>query len=68
MIRKAIDITDADDICCKECSGVYFKQLIRIKKISALLSPTGQDIVVPVQVVQCDRCGKIDESVLAGGN
>jgi len=66
-MKRAIDITDADDVCCKECQGVYFKQLVRIKKISAILSPTGKDIVVPIQIVQCNRCGTIDESVLAGG-
>ena len=30
------------------------------------MSPTGQDVVFPVQIVKCDRCGAIDESVLAG--
>ena len=65
-MKRAIDITDADDICCKECSGVYFRQLIRLKKVSALVSPTGRDLVIPIKIVKCDRCGHIDESVLAG--
>ena len=65
-MKKIIDITDADDVCCKECNGVYFTQLVRIKKVSAIMSPTGQDVVLPVQIVKCDRCGAIDESVLAG--
>ena len=65
-MKKIIDITDADDVGCKECNGVYFTQLVRIKKVSAIMSPTGQDVVFPVQIVKCDRCGAIDESVLAG--
>ena len=37
-MKKVIDITDADDVCCPECEGVYFKQLVRIKKISAIIN------------------------------
>ena len=65
-MKKVIDITDADDVCCPECGGVYFRQLVRIKKISAIMSPTGQEVVFPVQIVKCERCGHIDESILSG--
>ena len=30
------------------------------------MSPTGQEIIFPVQIVKCDRCGAIDESILSG--
>tara|TARA_R110001583_G_scaffold58367_2_gene174113 strand:- start:432 stop:635 length:204 start_codon:yes stop_codon:yes gene_type:complete len=65
-MKKVVDITEADDVCCTKCQGVYFKQLVRIKKISAIMSPTGQEIIFPVQIVKCDRCGAIDESILSG--
>jgi hypothetical protein len=65
-MKKVIDITDAEDVCCSECGGIYFSQLVRIKRISAIMSPTGQEVVFPVQIVKCDRCGAIDESILSG--
>ena len=59
-MKKVIDITDADDVKCPECGGVYFKQLVRIKKIRAIMSPTGKQVVFPVQIVERASNGASD--------
>ena len=37
-----------------------------IKRISAIMSPNGQEGLVPVQVYSCGNCGKVPKTLLAG--
>jgi hypothetical protein len=32
-----------------------------LKKISALISPTGQEGIIPIQVFACGDCGKLKD-------
>ncbi len=54
-----IDISKADDIACEKCENLYFTPVVMVKRLSALLSPTGQEIKIPVQVLQCTSCNTI---------
>lgn len=54
-----IDLRQCADLKCSECGGVYFSILYRIKVISELLSPTGQEEYFPVKVLVCAKCGKV---------
>ena len=49
-------LTDADDAACKACGSIYFEPIFRVKRVSAFMSPTGQEIIVPVQVLRCQNC------------
>ena len=35
-----------------------------MKKISALMSPTGQEAIIPVQVFSCGNCGTVPAKML----
>jgi hypothetical protein len=37
-----------------------------IKRISPILSPTGQEALVPVQVYSCGNCGTVPKMFLEG--
>jgi hypothetical protein len=37
-----------------------------IKRISAILSPTGQEAIAPIQVYSCGNCGKVPKMFLEG--
>ena len=54
-----IDISKADDIACEKCENLYFTPVVMVKRLSALLSPTGQEVKIPVQVLQCTSCSAI---------
>jgi len=56
-----IDISKAEDIGCEKCENLYFLQVIMIKRLSALISPTGQEIKFPVQCFKCTECDHIIE-------
>ena len=55
-----IDISKADTIQCEDCGNASFIQAFFLKKISRLVSPTGQEAVIPVQVYSCGNCGHIN--------
>lgn len=61
-----VNLKDAEDIKCDECDCLYFKPAVMIKKLSALISPTGQDTMVPVQLFQCSKCGHVNQEFLSG--
>ena len=62
-----IDISKADTITCEECGNASFIQAFFLKKISALMSPTGQESIVPIQVFSCGSCGTIPKKMTQQG-
>jgi hypothetical protein len=59
-----IDISKADTITCDDCGNASFIQAFFLKKISALMSPTGKEAVVPMQVFSCGNCGSIPKNMI----
>ena len=54
-----VDLKSAETMKCAECDNTIFIQGYVIKKISPIMSPTGQEVVAPVQVFNCGNCGTI---------
>ena len=59
-----VDISSATDVACNECNTKTFDIVFLIKKLSALVSPNGQETMVPVQVFKCSDCSHINEQFL----
>ena len=59
-----IDISKADTITCDDCGNASFIQAFFLKKISAVMSPTGKEAIVPMQVFSCGNCGSIPQNML----
>ena len=59
-----IDLSKTDTIVCEECGNASFIQAFFLKKISALMSPTGKEAVVPMQVFSCGNCGSIPKNMI----
>tara|TARA_B100000902_G_scaffold65537_1_gene72072 strand:+ start:1011 stop:1247 length:237 start_codon:yes stop_codon:yes gene_type:complete len=60
-----IDPNDLSDITCQKvlesldkCGSQNFRQVFQMKKLSALMSPNGQEQVVTIPVFICDNCGE----------
>ena len=56
-----VDLTHAKDITCEKCEHTGFKQTMMLKRLSALVSPNGQESIVPVMAFACDKCSHINE-------
>tara|TARA_Y100000310_G_scaffold48229_1_gene44733 strand:- start:301 stop:585 length:285 start_codon:yes stop_codon:yes gene_type:complete len=57
--QPQFDLTTAETMKCEQCGSTLFKTAFVIKRVSAIVSPTGQEAIVPVQVYSCDGCSKV---------
>ena len=58
------DIAQAEDVTCERCENYTFEQVMLMKKVSALVSPTGKEAVVPIPTFACNACGHINKGFL----
>ena len=59
-----IDFNQTTAVKCESCGNETFQQVYRMRKLSALLSPTGQETMVPIQVFACNKCGYINDAFI----
>jgi len=64
MTIDDIDLTHAQTLECEECKCRGFKQTLMLKKLSALVSPTGKETMIPVAVFACESCSHINKEFL----
>lgn len=61
-----IDPNQLEDVGCKECGCLLFESAVRMKRISAIQSPTGKSELIQLQVNVCRDCGtEVDPNELA---
>lgn len=64
--QPQIDLSKADTIKCESCGNYLFITAHVIKRISPIMSPTGQEAMVPVQVYSCGNCGQVPKIFMEG--
>ena len=64
--QPQVDLKQADTIKCSDCNNYLFITAFVLKKLSALMSPNGQEGIVPLQVYSCGNCGKVPSGLLDG--
>ena len=62
-----IDFSQTTAEVCEKCENDTFVQVYKMRKLSALLSPTGTEAMIPVQVYTCTKCGHINKAFLPKG-
>ena len=60
-LQQQLDMSKATPIKCDNCGNSTFKQTLIISKLSALLSPTGQETIIPSAVFACEKCGHVNK-------
>ena len=55
-----MDLSKAAPMKCDKCENPTFKQTLMLHKMSALVSPTGQETIVPAAVFGCEKCGHVN--------
>ena len=63
-----VDLSKADTIKCDDCGNYLFITAHVIKRLSAIISPTGQEAMIPVQVYSCGNCGKVPDKMMPKGD
>jgi hypothetical protein len=57
--QQQVDLSQAETMKCESCQNSLFIESYVLKRISALISPTGQEGIVPIQVFACGSCGEL---------
>ena len=60
-LQQSIDMSKATPIRCEKCENSTFKQTLLVSKLSALLSPNGQETIIPTGVFACEKCGHVNQ-------
>jgi uncharacterized Zn finger protein len=56
-----MDISKATPMECEGCKNRTFKQSLMLHKFSAIMSPNGQETILPAAVFACESCGHVNE-------
>ena len=61
QMQEQIDFSKTSEICCDKCGGKTFKQTLLMRRMSALASPTGNEMIIPMAVFACENCGHVNK-------
>tara|TARA_A100001515_G_scaffold118221_1_gene100436 strand:- start:985 stop:1254 length:270 start_codon:yes stop_codon:yes gene_type:complete len=61
-----VDLREADTIKCEHCDNYLFIASTILKRLSALVSPTGEEAIIPIDVYSCGNCGQVPKDMLKG--
>lgn len=61
MLNTAKAIYKSPNVVCPKCGSKVFREAIILKKLPALVSPTGKEELYPIPVYVCDKCGTIPD-------
>ena len=59
--QKNLDLSGAENVTCDKCSYGLFETSFLVKRVTAAMSPTGQEGIIPIPVFLCKKCGHINE-------
>ena len=66
--QVSINPNDLEDVLCEKCECQSFDLAFLFKKISAVLSPSGKESLIPIQVYKCTDCGHINDGFMPKEN
>ena len=62
--QMKIDFNQTTAEVCEKCESDTFIEVLRIRKLSALLSPTGEETMIPIKTFACAKCSHINPAFL----
>ena len=62
--QMQVDMSQTTAEICEKCENDTFTQVFKMRKLSALLSPTGQESMIPIQIFACAKCGHVNKGFL----
>ncbi len=52
-----VDLSQTTEIFCEGRTNPIFVKAMRLRKLSSLLSPNGQEAIIPMETLVCGKCG-----------
>ena len=60
-LRPKVNLRECPTLSCEKCGSIYFREVIYIKKVPALMTGSSEDTTVPFPIYKCDECGHINK-------
>ena len=57
-------LSRSETVTCEKCNNYTFSQVIIVKRISPIVSPTGEEVMIPMQALSCTKCSHINKQFL----
>lgn len=61
LVRPRVDLRTCPTIKCDKCGSIYFREVVYLKFVSALMTGSPEDTTVPFPIYKCDDCGHVNE-------
>ncbi len=61
-----VDLRKAETLKCEYCGNYLFLKSTVLKRLSALVSPTGEEGIIPIEIYSCGNCGRVPKDMLKG--
>jgi len=58
--KPKIDLKECKTIKCEKCDGIYFREVLILKKVPKIMTGSPEDTNVPFSVIRCDDCNHIN--------
>ena len=55
-----ISIDQTSPVVCDSCGHLYMKEVVHMRKVSGILTGTGQPSYIPIPLFACDKCGHVN--------
>ena len=59
-----VDLNEAETMKCEDCVNSVFIPAFFLKRLSPIVSPTGKEALIPIQVYSCGNCGKVPDKLM----
>lgn len=64
MAQPKVRLDQTTAIKCEKCGCETFTEAVILRKLSSLLTGTGQPGIIPIPTFICTRCGGINKDML----
>tara|TARA_X000001036_G_C20584778_1_gene768267 strand:+ start:345 stop:605 length:261 start_codon:yes stop_codon:yes gene_type:complete len=62
--KVQVDLSQAETMKCEDCDNYVWIKATIIKRISAIMSPTGEEALAPIDIYSCGNCGKVPTTIM----
>lgn len=52
---------NATEIKCEKCDNATFEEVLKLRKLSKLVTGQSKDTLVPIPMFACKKCGNINK-------
>ena len=63
-VNIKIDMEQTEGVKCEECEHEVFNHGFMLRSVSAVLSPNGEEGLIPIQVFECASCGHVNSQFI----